>query len=411
MLAAIASSKFNNEVILIEKNEKLGKKLFITGKGRCNVTNNADNNEFFNNIIHNSKFIYSAYYNFSNYDFKKLLESNGCTLKVERGDRVFPLSDKSYDITDTLKNIMKKQNVKILLNHNLLKINVDNNEEYKIVNSIVVNDLLTNNKKTMNVDKLIIATGGISYPSTGSTGDGYKFAKLLGIDVINPSPSLVGLISKEQNECKLLAGLTLKNVNIKVYDDKNEKIIYENFGEMTFEEYGFDGPIIISLSSYINFDICKQYKLIIDLKPALTEKQLNQRILREIDDDKHLTIKKLLEKMLPKKMIDIFISRLIIKSNEKVTKDIENNVFSRELRNNIIQLLKSFEFNIVGLRGFDEAIITRGGINVKELDPKTMQSKKVKGLYFAGEVIDVDALTGGFNIQIAASTGYAAGNE
>lgn len=400
MLAAIAASKNNNlhnEVFLIEKNEKLGKKLFITGKGRCNVTNNCDKEDFFKNIVRNSKFMYSAFNEFSNRDLHEFIEENGCKLKVERGDRVFPVSDKAYSITDAFKKALTKYNVKVLLNHELKEVVADNN-----IKSIKVLDKISNKYIDMEVDKLIIATGGLAYPTTGSTGDGYRIAEKFGINVIKQSPSLVPLIVKEKDECEQIAGLSLKNVEISIYDNVTNKKVYEDFGEMTFEKYGVDGPIILSASSVLNFENENGYTLSIDLKPALSEEKLDARLLREFDENKSSDLSLVCKSLMPLSMINVFLGRLHIK-------DTKVSNITREERREIVNTLKSFRFTIIGKRGYEEAIITRGGIDVKELNPKTMESKKIKGLYFAGEVIDVDAMTGGFNIQIAASTGYAAG--
>lgn len=383
MLAAIAASKNitspeSGEVILIEKNEKLGKKLFITGKGRCNVTNNCEKDEFFKNIVNNNKFLYSAFSKFSNADLIKLLNDNGCDTKVERGNRVFPVSDKSYDVTDAFKRILKSQGVKILLNTEVLDIS----------RGLVV----TTDKSKIEATKVIVATGGLSYKSTGSTGDGYNFAKKLGINVKDTRPSLVPLKVRESDECKKLKGLNLKNITVKYID--NGKTVYSDFGELLYEDGYLDGPTIISASSYLDD---KEYILSIDLKPALDEKKLDARLIREIDENKFTDARDLLKKLLPLDMVDIFICRL------------ENRSLDRESRKKIVSLLKDFRYTINGRLGYDEAIITQGGIDPKEIDPKTMESKKIKGLFFAGEVLDIDGLTGGFNIQIAATTGYTAG--
>lgn len=432
MLAAIAASKENsnrdihskNEVFLIEKNEKLGKKLFITGKGRCNVTNFCDNEEFFRSVITNSRFLFSAFNEFSNKDLYNLLKDNGCPLKVERGNRVFPVSDKSYDITDTLRRILVKQGVKIELNKNLFKINIKNDSE-KIVNdknkvfkieSILIEDLKTKNKEKIDIDKLVIATGGLSYSSTGSTGDGYKFAKSLDINVIKQSPSLVPLIVEESEECRKMNRLLLKNIGIKVFEKENKKKIYEDFGEMEFINDYISGPIILSTSCYIEDE--KKYILKLDLKPALDEKKLNDRIIRDIENNKNGNLIELIRGLLPKIMVNIFIDRLFknididydkIDRKEEVCLNYKNSEITKELRTKIIKLLKDFEYTIIGKRGFEEAIITRGGVDVKEINPKTMECKKIKGIYFAGEVLDIDCMTGGFNIQVAATTGYVAG--
>lgn len=404
MLAAIAASKDkSNQVVLYEKNEKLGKKLFITGKGRCNVTNAADPIIFYKNIVHNSKFMYSSFNLFSNIDFMKLLSENGLKIKIERGDRVFPESDKSFFVTDTLRDIMKKQKVKINLSSTLIDFKKTDIFTLKLKN----ND--TNEYFSDTCDKLIIATGGASYKSTGSTGDGYKFAKDNGINVIDIKPSLVPFNLKEVEDCKVMQGLSLKNVAIKILDADN-KVLYNDFGEMLFTHFGVSGPIILSASSYIDVLDYDNKVLSIDLKPALSFEKLDLRLLREFEENNLKELKNILPSLLPSSMIEVFLARL----SEMIGSDASNvkaSDISKELRKNIISLLKDFRFTIVSKRSFDEAIITSGGIDVKEINPKTMESKKVKGLYFAGEVLDIDALTGGFNIQIAASTGFAAGNS
>lgn len=400
MLAAIAASKANNlhnEVFLIEKNEKLGKKLFITGKGRCNVTNDCDKDEFFKNIVRNSKFLYSAYNTFSNKDLETLIATNGCKLKVERGDRVFPNDDKAYSITDALKNAIKNQGVKVLLEHELKEI-----VAHDRVESVGVKDLRTGKIEHMAVDRLIIATGGLAYPSTGSTGDGYEFARSLNINVVRTSPSLVPLEVEEKEDCDKMTGLSLKNVAIKVYKSSDKKLVYQDFGEMTFESFGVDGPIILSASTILDFDVEKEYVLSIDLKPAIDHEKLDARLLREFDANRGKDLRTVCETLLPMSMIDVFLKRLHI-NNTNISD------MTKEDRKEVVATLKNFRLVIKGKRSYDEAIITRGGVDVKEINPKTMESKKVKGLYFAGEVLDVDALTGGFNIQIAASTGYTAG--
>ena len=413
MFSAISASKNqNNEIIILEKNEKLGKKLFITGKGRCNVSNACDKDSFFKNIVTNSKFLYSAFNNLSNFDLMKLIEENGCKLKTERGNRVFPASDKSSDIIKALKKAITKNNIKIKYNIEVKNITVDcdknlSNSRFKVV---------TKNNDKIYCDKVIIATGGLSYNLTGSTGDGYKFAKDFGINITKTSPSLVPFNIYEVDECKNLQGLTLKNVAIKIFDEKNKKI-YTDFGEMLFTHFGVSGPIILSASAYIKEN--KNYALSIDLKPALDTNILDMRLLREIDENKNKNLKTILMKLLPVSFADVFLSRIkeeIKNSNKNLfvlnSEEIENlkcRDINKIIRKIIVRLLKDFRFNIKSKRGFDEAIITQGGVDVKEINPKTMECKKVKDLYFVGEVLDVDALTGGFNIQIAASTGFTAG--
>ena len=419
---ALLSDKSNNNlpnILIIEKNEKLGKKMFITGKGRCNLTNNCIKEDFFKNIVRNSKFIYSSYTDFSNTDFINLVEENGCPIKVERGNRVFPISDKSYDVIDALKKQLKKNMVKVKLNTEVVDIKNINESNNNLDNDGIF-EITTNNKEKIIADKVIIATGGLSYKSTGSTGDGYRFAKNMNINVINQSPSLVPFNVLEVDDCKSMQGLTLKNVSIDIKNQAN-KSIYKDFGEMLFTHFGVSGPIIISASSYVDlkFDednITNSYnesnlKLSIDLKPALNEKQLEDRLLRELDKNKTKLFKNILSSILPSSMIDVFLKRLSLIFNNYDLNKITCSEINKEIRKKIIFLLKSFDFTLTSKRSFNEAIITRGGIDVKEINPKTMESKKIKGLYFAGEVIDIDALTGGFNIQLAATTGYVAGER
>ena len=425
MLAAIAASKTNvnnlekvkepSQVILLEKNEKLGKKLFISGKGRCNLTNNCNREEFFSNIVRNPKFFYSAFSEFSNEDLKRLVEDNGCKLKVERGNRVFPVSDKSYDVIDALKKALKTSGVKVKLNTEVKSINIVNNKDLCDQVSFTI---LTSDNVKISADKVIIATGGLSYPSTGSTGDGYRFAKKFSINVIPQQPSLVPLNIREVDECKSMQGLTLKNIAIKIFDvNKPKNIIYEDFGELLFTHFGVSGPVILSASCYLSNDCDKI--LSIDLKPALSPEQLDARLIREFEENSNKKLKTVIENLLPSSMIDVYLNRLqknISENKDKITKysnfkidEIKVSYIDKEIRKKIVKLLKDFRFFITSKRGYDEAVVTSGGIDVKELNPKTMESKKIKGLYFAGEVIDIDAMTGGFNIQLACSTGFVAG--
>lgn len=444
MMAAISASKFNNKVFLIEQNEKLGKKMFITGKGRCNFTNACDNDEFFNNIISNKKFMYSSFSEFNNEDTIKFFNENGLKTKIERGNRVFPESDKSSDVIDILKNIIKKNNIKVLLNTKVIDINIEeindikkednsalnenddnnkNNVISKKVKSIELYDKNTNKKSKLDVDKVIIATGGFSYQSTGSTGDGYEFASKLGIKVNKISPSLVPLICEEQDELNQISALLLKNVKIKLYKNDNKKALYEDFGEINIRDGLLDGPIIISMSSIINisYDIDfknndkikkfidtyennnDKYYVEIDLKPAITREELDERLKKEILEYKTKKIYEHLKSYMPMKLYNQFIKRLNV--DDKNLADL-----TKDDRKNIINLLKSYKYNVVKKAGFNKAIITHGGIDVSELNNKTMECKKIKGLYFAGEVVDVDCFTGGYNMQCAFSMGYKAGN-
>ena len=397
MAAISAKTNYPNyEVIIIEKNSSLGKKLLITGKGRCNITNGADISEFIQNIPGNGMFLFSVFNNFDNRDIMKLLEDNGVKTKVERGNRVFPISDKSSDVLRALEKQIKKLNISIKFNYKV------NDIKYKESN----NSFIINNE--IAADKLIIATGGKTYPGTGSTGDGYEFAKKMGHTITSIRPSLVPLEIKEKEECKDLQGLSLKNVNIEIKE--NKKLIYTDFGEMIFTHFGISGPIILSSSAHLirhkNIDkLLKEgkIKIYIDLKPALTEEQLNLRILRDFEKNKNKEYKNSLDDLLPRKMIDYIIKKSRINPNKKV------NEITKEERKGLVELIKKLEFTIERTRPIEEGIITSGGINIKEINPKTMESKLVKNLYFAGEIIDVDAYTGGFNLQIAYSTGYTAG--
>ena len=399
MMSAISAAENGADVTIFEKMEKLGKKLLITGKGRCNVTNNIDISEFMDNILHNNKFLYSAFNNYTNNDIVSFLESQGVKTKVERGERVFPVSDNSHDVLNAFLKKLKSLNVKIFTNSNIKEIVAQNGK----VCGIVVND------KIIEADKIILATGGASYPVTGSNGDGYKLAKKLGHKIVNIKPSLVPLECKKSlNLCQDMQGLSLKNVGLKVMN--GDKIIYQDFGEMLFTHFGVSGPIILSSSSVIlrQKDIesllkNSKIKLVIDLKPALDEEKLNNRILRDFTELKNKEFKNSLNKLLPQKMIEPIIELSKINPEKRV------NEVTQEERKRLVNLLKNLEIAVSGFRGMEEAIITAGGIDVKEINPKTMESKLVKGLYFAGEIIDVDGLTGGFNLQIAYSTGYTAG--
>ena len=455
MMAAMASAQNGNDVTILEKMEMLGKKLLITGKGRCNITSSLPIDEFIKNIPGNGMFMYSSFNNFTNEDIIKLLKQEGVETKVERGNRVFPVSDKSQDVQKAFLRILKKLNVNIITNARVKKILVNdfanniedrreskncekisneneikqnhnlkyenkkefankNNSEMKmLVKGVIAN---INGKDTkIAADKVILATGGMSYPGTGSTGDGYKLAKELGHTVTKIRASLVPLTvhsGKDLKICKSMQGLSLKNVNIKIKDTSKSKVIYEDFGEMLFTHLGVSGPTILSGSAHLlrykNVDeLLKDRKIVlsIDLKPALSEEKLDDRILRDFNEEKNKDFKNSLDKLLPKKMIDVIIELSEISPNKKV------NEITKKERLGLVHLLKNLEISISGFRPIEEAIITSGGINIKEINPKTMESKIVKGLYFAGEIIDVDAYTGGFNLQIAYSTGYTAGKK
>lgn len=401
MLAGISAAENGNKVIILEKMEKTGKKLLITGKGRCNITNNGDLDEFMKNIPENSKFLFSSFNQYSNKDIISLLNSEGVSTKVERGGRVFPVSDKSIDVLEALKRKLKKLNVEIKTNFEVTKILTENG---------VAKGIEGKNKEQLFADKVILATGGMSYPVTGSTGDGYKMTKELGHTVTEIKPSLVPLIStgKSKELCQEMQGLSLKNIAIKIKCEDKE--IYNDFGEMLFTHFGVSGPVILSASAvlvrYKNITKLMQenkVKLVIDLKPALDNQKLDHRILRDFEELKNKEFKNSLEKLLPRKMINTFIKLTGIDPEKRV------NVITKEERKTIVNTLKNFEITLNGFGSIDEAIITKGGIGLKEINPKTMESKIIKGLYFAGEIMDLDAFTGGFNLQIAWSTGYSAG--
>lgn len=392
MMAALAAADGAWQVELLEKNEKLGKKIYITGKGRCNVTNDCEPDTFFANVVSNPKFLYSAYYSFDNTQVIQLLEQNGCPLKVERGNRVFPVSDHSSDIIRTLQNALVKKNVKISLHTEVKNLLIED--------GCVCGVELTDGRK-ISADAVVVATGGISYPSTGSTGDGYRMAEDCGHHMIDVKPALVPFTVKE-NWPLSLQGLALKNVEVTLKDDKKE--IYTGFGEMLFTHFGISGPLILSASSYY----CKKYfgkevQLSLDLKPALTMEQLDKRILRDFEEKKNKQLKNALDGLLPSKLIPVIIQLAQIPA-EKYVHDI-----TKEERQILVGLLKNLPLTVTGTRPFTEAIITQGGISVKDINPSTMESKLIKNLYFAGEVLDLDAMTGGFNLQIAWSTGYLAG--
>ena len=417
MMAAIMAAKQHHDVILLEKNEKLGKKIYITGKGRCNITNSSDIEVIFQNVVTNRKFLYSSLYSFTNEDTIRFFEENGLKTKVERGNRVFPVSDHSSDVILTLDYCMRKLGVDIRLNNEVKEILVDSNRTFKGVK-------LSNGSK-LTADACIIATGGLSYPTTGSTGDGYRFAKELGHNITPRNPSLVSIHLVEY-EATMLQGLSLKNIEVKVTvknlkqqsvssiettkKKKNKlkigKELYSAFGEMLFTHFGVSGPVILSGTSmllpYIND--CEM-ELHIDLKPALTHEQLDARILRDFEEIKNKQFKNSLEHLLPQKLIGLIIQLSGIPEDKQV------NAITKEERYRLAEVMKNLTFTIARFGGFNEAVITKGGIDVKEIDPTTMESKLAKGVYFAGEVLDLDALTGGYNLQIAWSTGAAAGQH
>ena len=393
MFAAIFAAYNGNEVHIFEKNEKLGKKLFITGKGRCNITNASDMDTLFSSVVTNSKFLYSSFYGYTNQDVIDFFERIGVATKIERGNRVFPVSDHSSDVIAGLTRELKQLGVEIHLHTSVRKIVGKEQFEY----------IELQNGKRIEGDACIVATGGFSYQTTGSTGDGYRFAKEMGHDVTEIMPSLVPLEIKEWY-AKELQGLSLRNVQATVMDGK--KKLYDDFGEMLFTHYGVSGPLMLSASSYIGKKLQeKELRLVIDLKPALSIEQLDQRVLRDFEENMNKQFKNAIGKLFPAKLIPIMLELSGIDPDKKV------NLISKEERQNFVSLIKSFEMTITGLRDFNEAIITKGGVKVKEINPATMESKLVQGLYFVGEVLDLDALTGGFNLQIAWSTAYAAGNS
>ena len=400
MMAAITAAEKGNDVTIIEKMPMFGKKLLITGKGRCNITSSLYMSEFIKNTPGNGQFLYSAFQNYTNTDIIDFLKNQGLEVKEERGNRIFPVTDKSIDVLNCFKSKINELKIKKLFNTRVQKILVQNGEVLGV----------RTEKEIIQTDKIILATGGKSYPLTGSTGDGYLIAKNIGHKVTEIRPSLVPLVIYEKNECKEMQGLSLRNVGIKIIDESKNKLIYEDFGEMIFTHFGISGPTILSGSAHLvrykeidNLMKEQKIKLQIDLKPALTEEQLDERILRDFKEFKNKQFKHALDKLLPQKMIPIVIEKTKINEEKRV------NEITKEERRNLVKVLKKFELTIKDFRPVEEAIITSGGINIKEINPKTMESKLVKGLYFAGEIIDVDSYTGGFNLQIAYSTGYTAG--
>ncbi len=394
MMAAIHAASLGNNVILLEKNEKLGKKIYITGKGRCNVTNAADIETIFNNIKHNSKFMYSSLYGYDNNMVYSFFEENGCPLKIERGDRVFPVSDHASDIIKALSNAMNDNHVEVRLNAHVKSVI----EEDGIAKGVILKS-----GEKIDSDKVILATGGFSYQTTGSNGEGYKMAESLGHKIETPRPSLVPIVTGE-TWIPDLQGLSLKNVELKLVKN-GKKVLYKELGEMLFTHFGISGPLVLSASAIYNDELEKNNDCMfyLDLKPGLTIEQLDKRILKDFDENKNKHFKNSLDNLLPQKMISIIVKLSNIEPEKKV------NEVSKEERKYLCELLKALPMTPVGLRGFNEAIITRGGVNIKEINASTMESKLVRNLYFAGEMIDVDALTGGFNLQIAWSTGYLAG--
>lgn len=400
MVSAISAARNKNEVVLLEKNNSLGRKLLITGKGRCNITSSLDMNDFISNIPGNGRFLFSVFQSFTNNDIIELLRKNGVEVKEERGNRIFPLSDKAEDVLNALIKEMKRNNVKIKTNSKVTKI---------LVKESKVAGVELENGESLVADKVILATGGKSYPVTGSNGEGYILASALG-HTIKPVRGALVPLETERELVSKLQGLSLRNVKITIKDIQSNKIIYNDFGEMLFTHFGVSGPTILSSSAHLlrykNVDELlknRKIKLFIDLKSALTYEQLDLRIRRDFEQEKNKCFKNSLDKLLPQKMIPVIIKLSNIDSNKKV------NEVTKEERMKIVELLKNFQITITDFRPVEEAIVTAGGVNIKEINPKTMESKIIEGLYFAGEIIDVDAYTGGFNLQIAYSTGYQAG--
>ena len=450
MLAAISSARNGNKVTILEKMDMLGKKILVTGKGRCNITSSLPIDDFIKNIPGNGMFMYSSFSNFDNQDILNILKDEGVETKIERGNRIFPVSDKADDVRKALIRVVKKLGVNIILNAKVKEILVkeeedfilkekeqkdislkkecdevknkkmdgDNNTKNNIIDKIGkkvygVRAIINGKEETILADKVILATGGKSYSGTGSTGDGYELAQNVGHSITKIRPSLVPLTVKDNISLKLcqkMQGLSLRNVSIKFIDTNKNKVIYEDFGEMLFTHFGVSGPVILSASAHLLRykkidELLKAGKIILSivLKPALSKEKLDERVLRDFKEEKNKEFKNSLDKLLPKKMIDVVIQLSEINPEKRI------NEITKSERENLVKVLKGLEIEISGFRPIEEAIITSGGINIKEINPKTMESKLVHGLFFAGEIIDVDAYTGGFNLQIAYSTGYTAG--
>ena len=407
MMAAVAAADAGAKVTIYEHNEKLGKKLFITGKGRCNVTNAGDMENLFANVMTNEKFLYSAFYTYDNQAVMDFIEKAGCPLKVERGDRVFPVSDHSSDIIAAFTRELKKRGVQIVLNTGVKELLVEAEADKSASAPAKANEngsrikgvLLTNGRRDM-ADSVIVATGGISYASTGSTGDGYRFAEDTGHKVTERKPSLVPFNLKDE-WCKEAMGVSLKNVSLRMVCGKKE--IYSGFGELLITHFGISGPLVLSASSYYVSKAKGETMLYLDLKPALTTEQLDKRVLRDFEESKNKQFRNALNHLFPQKLIPVMIQLSGIDPEKKV------NEITKEERKAFVELIKNVPMTIAGVRDFKEAVITKGGVSVKQVNPSTMESKLVSGLYFAGEVLDLDAMTGGYNLQIAWSTGYLAG--
>ena len=407
MMAGIVLAEKGYKPIIVEKNERLGKKLFITGKGRCNLTNFCDDETFFENIVTNSKFLYSCYDNFKTYDTIDYFENLGLRIKVERGGRVFPVSDHSSDVISVLATKLKRLGVEILYNSVVTDIitedySIEDGSKFtSIVKGIEYLDEF-NKKRTIETNYIVVATGGLSYPLTGSTGDGIKWAQNMGLKIIDPKPALVPMEIKE-DFCRELMGLSLKNISLSFVAKikEKDKQVYNSFGEMLFTHFGISGPVVLSASSYLTKYINEGFRARLDLKPALSYEQLDDRILRDFSNNLNKQFRNSLDNLLPKKLIPVIINLAQIDPYKKV------NEITKEERNKLVGIIKCLEMNVSGFRDFNEAIITQGGVSVKEINPKNMECKSIKGLRFIGEVLDVDALTGGFNLQIAWSTAMA----
>lgn len=393
LIAAATAGGRGLDVTIVEKNNRVGKKILITGKGRCNITNSADMETHIASVVHNREFLYSAFYTFDSYTVIQLFEKLGLETKTERGGRVFPLSDKSVDVVNALKKHIKNNNVDVRYESPVKSVLVKDGK----VTGVQLED-----GSKISCDSVIVATGGKSYPGTGSTGDGYRIAQELEHKIIPPKPALTPFVTKE-SWVKDLQGLALKNAELKLY--KNDKLIFEDFGEMLFTHYGISGPMVLSASGHVTNIEKGGFKVVLDLKPALDEKTLDQRIQKDFEKYSRKIFSNSLDELLPKKMIPVIIEL------SKIPHDKPVNQISKAERTKLVELIKNLTVTPVALRGFEEAIVTAGGVDVKGIDPSTMESKKVKGLFFAGEVIDVDAYTGGFNLQIAFSTGYLAGSN
>lgn len=396
IMAAVSATLNGHTVSIYEKNDRIGRKLYITGKGRCNITNAADMKTIMENVVNNSKFLYSAFKQFDNQDVVEMLENAGCPTKVERGNRVFPVSDKSSDVIKAFQKILSELSVEVNLKAEVSSLIIEDS----ICKGIKLAD------KSIYADAVIVATGGRSYPGTGSTGDGYRFAKNSGHKVGKLYPSLVPFTLEEKEEIKQLQGLSLKNVAVEIYDgDKN---IYKDFGEMLFTHFGISGPTLISASSYAVeriIDDKKKLRIVIDLKPALDNEKLDARLLRDFESAKNKQLKNVLPKLLPLKLIPEVLRQADLKEDIKICN------ITRKERLKLLYALKNLSYTIDGVRGFEEAIITKGGVDVSDINPRTMESRLITSLYFVGEVLDIDALTGGYNLQVAWSTGYVAGGN